>query len=274
MKNRSILVILIAFVCIFIVSCGKGSQGDGRTDIELQSGTDGLTFEFMDGFPEEVFEEGRIYATFELRNEGVYDIEDGIVVLSLEKDFLNIDSWELPELFKQDSDEIVSFEELKGKSLSNTRGEKQVISAILRAKEVDETRNKIESRVILNACYQYNTILSETICIDTDPNDLKAAQKTCKAKDISSSGQGAPIVITNVEQEIVPADYSDRVKVQFTIHAKNKGDGLIIDNDRYKEVCAGDGIKEEDYLSTLICHEKTDFTEIKPVLDVLMNSLG
>ena len=34
------------------------------------------------------------------------------------------------------------------------------------------------------------------------------------------------------------------------------------------------GIKEEHYLSTLICHEKTDFTEIKQILDVVMNSLG
>jgi phenylalanyl-tRNA synthetase beta chain len=33
-------------------------------------------------------------------------------------------------------------------------------------------------------------------------------------------------------------------------------------------------VKENNYLSTLICHEKTDFTEIRQVLDILMDSLG
>ena len=34
------------------------------------------------------------------------------------------------------------------------------------------------------------------------------------------------------------------------------------------------GIKEKRKLGILLCHEKTDFTEIKQVLDCLLNSLG
>ena len=33
-------------------------------------------------------------------------------------------------------------------------------------------------------------------------------------------------------------------------------------------------MKEEDKLAVALCHEKTDFTEIKQILDALMRSLG
>ena len=101
--------------------------------------------------------------------------------------------------------------------------------------------------IVLNACYPYSTVFSETICIDTDPNELSVAQKTCTTKDITSSGQGAPIAITKVEQKIVPANSVDKVKLQLTIHAKNKGDGIIINPDKYSDICTGGRMGEEDY---------------------------
>lgn len=244
-KKKYALVSLLILVLLSINGCGNRSRRD-NTEVKLQSGTKGLTLEFMKNFPEEVVEEGRLYASFELRNEGFFDIKQGILVLSLEKDFMEIDSWELPETFKSNSDNTITFD-LNGKTISNIMGEKQVASAVIKTKKIDDTRNKIESMIVVNACYPYATILSETICIDTDPNELRIVQKTCKVKDITSSSQGAPVAITKVEQKIIPGSDKDNVGLQFTILAENKDDGLIIDQNKYKDICIGRGSSKEDY---------------------------
>jgi hypothetical protein len=242
MKKRFTLLIIL--ICLLFISCNNNRNNIG--DTKLQKGIDGLTVEFMKNMPKEVYEEGKIYSTFEMRNGGFFDIDEGILVPSIEKDLVEIDSWDLPSSFRKENTESILFD-LKGKSLVNTRGEKQVGSIVLKARQIDDTRNKIESRIILNTCYPYLTIMSETICIDTDPNNLAVAKKTCKTKDITSSGQGAPIAITKIEQKTVPSDSKDSVVVQFTIYAENKGKGVIISKDRYKEVCQGKSLKKEDY---------------------------
>lgn len=239
----------VIFLCLMVSllvlsSCGKGT---GRVEnVKFQTGTKGLSIDFLEkGRSKQVFEEGTMYATFELRNEGFSDISQGILVPSLEKDFIELDSWELPREFRTEGDFVIF--NLKGKSLSYAKGEKDIVSAILKAKRIDDTRNKIESRIILNACYAYATIFTETICIDTDPNELGIAEKTCKAQDITSSGQGAPVAITKVEQKILPGTSKDNVRLQLTIFVENKDDGMIIDSDRYKDICLGRSAGKDDY---------------------------
>jgi hypothetical protein len=66
-------------------------------------------------------------------------------------------------------------------------------------------------------------------------------------KDISSSSQGAPVAITKVEIRAMPSSQSDKVRMQFTIHAQNKAKGIIMDRGRYKEICLGEELQSEDY---------------------------
>ena len=71
-------IYLSILIVILIIGCSDSS--DNREDIKLQKGMEGLTIGFAkDGLPKEVFEEGKLYATFELQNEGFYDIKQGVL---------------------------------------------------------------------------------------------------------------------------------------------------------------------------------------------------
>ena len=245
MIKRGMTLIGIILCSFFIISCA--GNANNRDEIKLQTGTDGLTIDFMDkGVPNDVSEGSRLYVTFELINEGFYDIKRGKLILSLEEDFTALDSWDLPDGFDQESEKIIGFD-LMGKSISLLRGERQVASVIIRGKTIEDTRNKIESIIGLTACYPYSSIFSDTMCIDTDPNNLKIAEKTCKARDITSSGQGGPVAITRIEQKVIPADNAQSVNLQLTIFAENKGEGIIINPDRYDQICKGTNIDKDDY---------------------------
>ncbi|MBD3164926.1 hypothetical protein GF323_07040 [Candidatus Woesearchaeota archaeon] len=247
MINKTIAA-LIPFLLI-IASCSPRAD---NTEEKLQAGTAGLELEFIkQGIPKQITEQNQLYGMIELRNKGYYDINDALLVLSLEKDLLEIDSWDMPETFRKNSDNTVSFS-LKGKSLSNSNGEKQVVTAVINSREIDETRNKIESIISAAACYPYSTVFSGTICIDTDPNNLRIAEKTCETRDILASSQGAPVAITRIEQKVLPGSSSSNIRLQFTVYAENKGRGIIIDPYRYKEICLGKNIRKQDYNSLIM----------------------
>ena len=232
-------------ILISIIS-GCSSGNNNSTDVKLQTGTKGLTLEFLQGFPEQVGEEENFFAGVEIRNEGFSDIKNGKLIATLEQDFLNIMSWELPSTAHSTYDNVISYD-LKGKTISNTRGDRQIIRAVINAKKIDDTRNKMRSNVVFTACYPYSTVLSDVICIDTDPNNLGVAEKSCEAKEVTGESQGAPIAITKIEYRIIPGGNSDEVGMEFGIYAQNKGDGLLINRERYEDICLGHGIEKEDY---------------------------
>jgi hypothetical protein len=252
-KKVCLFFVFLAFIIVTITGCNSGGGGGGDvTGVKLLTGTKGLTMTFLKtGFQKEVQEGGPFYITLELKNEGYFNIEKGIIVPSIEKDYVEITIWDLKEGFSETGQSQVMFD-LEGKSLSNQRGEKGVVSASMKAKEIEESRNKIKSRIIFNACYPYATIFSDTMCVDTDPNNLRVAKKTCTAKDLTSSGQGAPVAITKVEQKIIPAESEQGIRMQFKIYAENKGDGQVINYYNYKEVCTGKSSKSDDYNVVLL----------------------
>ena len=235
-------------ILLITISCGDNG---GNVDTKLQKGTDGLVMKFMKNIPKQVYEKDKLYLNFEISNQGYTDIKEGILLPLIERDFIQIDSWELSSDLSADSENTVKFD-LDGKSLSSTRGEKKVITLMLNAKEIEDTRNKQKTNIVISACYPYSSVLSDTICIDTDPNDLTVAKKTCKVKDVTSAGQGGPVVINKIEEKILPGDSKDSVRVQFIIHAINKGDGILIDYDKYRDICIGRNPEKEDYNSIKI----------------------
>ncbi len=245
MLNRLSLILLLSIV---LVSC---TGQDNDADMPLQRGTEGIDINFLDGIHDEVMQKTRMYATIELHNKGFADVSDAILILSLEEDFMTLDSWDMPDRFSRESPDIIRFD-LAGKNLGNKQGEKQVISPIIVSKKIDDTRDKITSLISASVCYPYSTILSDTICIDTDPAGLSIAEKTCKVKDITSSGQGAPVVIKKVEQKVIPGPSQDTIGLQFTIYAENNQDGIIVSHTDYADVCKGINVDIDDYNKLLV----------------------
>ena len=75
-----------------------------------------------------------------------------------------------------------------------------------------------------DACYYYETETGPSICIDPQP--FSTENKVCQVQDLTfSSGQGAPIAITRIDQEAFAT------KTQFRITIKNAGNGEVAEPD-------------------------------------------
>tara|TARA_Y100000310_G_scaffold15573_1_gene15627 strand:- start:1264 stop:2619 length:1356 start_codon:yes stop_codon:yes gene_type:complete len=78
-----------------------------------------------------------------------------------------------------------------------------------------------DPKVLITACYPYVTKASPTVCIDPNPfDDLE--EKVCNIGSQNLETQGAPIAVTEIEQE------ASTNKIQFKIHIKNVGDGDVL----------------------------------------------
>mgnify|MGYP006995561424 CR=1 FL=1 len=75
---------------------------------------------------------------------------------------------------------------------------------------------------LITNCYGYTTYATPLVCID--PNPASQEEKVCRPGQVKmKSSQGAPVAVTNIEQENTP-----RSSI-FTIEIQNVGNGKIID---------------------------------------------
>ncbi len=247
-KKISLLVIVM-----FLIAGCKGFTTEKHpiTGVDIYKGTDALKMDFLKNAPpKEVFEDALFKAAIELRNNGAFGIKNGYLTLTLEEDYLSIDEWPIKKpLVTIAGDGQVIFD-LEGKSLINPEGDYEVTEITLKAKkmETDKLSETHPTSILATACYAYQTKATETVCIDTDANNLRGIEKVCaideKGKSLAS--QGAPVAVTNIETEILPKD-DNSVAPYFIIQLKNKGDGVIIGYDKVREACSYGPITNEDF---------------------------
>ncbi len=81
---------------------------------------------------------------------------------------------------------------------------------------LDETRQTF----LVTNCYLYSTHAAPTVCIDPAPHSQ--GQDTCQPTRYNpTNGQGAPVAVTNIEQENTPRE------AIFKIHVANQGQGEV-----------------------------------------------
>ena len=83
---------------------------------------------------------------------------------------------------------------------------------------------------LVTNCFLYATYAAPVVCIDPAP--FSESQKVCTPQQYTgTSGQGAPVAVTYIEQENTPR------QAIFTIHIKNVGGGRVYDPG-YLEICS------------------------------------
>ncbi|MBI2545550.1 hypothetical protein HYV81_00020 [Candidatus Woesearchaeota archaeon] len=125
---------------------------------------------------------------------------------------------------------------LEGKRSQNPNGDLQVFTLTAAPSALNPQSEQFKSTVIATACYDYQTEFTPEVCIDTDVYNQKQLGKACKVQDVTSSGQGAPVVVERVEVQMLPKEKG--VAPQFTITLKNSGNGEVIRREKYREVCS------------------------------------
>ena len=140
---------------------------------------------------------------------------------------------------------------VRGRSLGNPSGDTEYLDLKLRAKDLNIQQESQRTALTALACYEYESSLQEEICIETDSPEDFITEKACETKDISSSGQGGPLVIDQVEVDMRPDD--DRTIIPYlTIHLSNQGNGEVVGVASLNEICSGYGAAASDSQETLV----------------------
>jgi len=82
--------------------------------------------------------------------------------------------------------------------------------------------DRADTTFLVTNCYAYATYANPQVCIDPDP--YSENKKVCYPKKITfNGGNGAPVVVTSVEQE------NTKRGIYFTINFQNTGKGSVFD---------------------------------------------
>lgn len=270
-RIKKVMIMLV--VLLFISGCKgngvtkffkKGSDfNPATTSADLYKGSNGLTMSFLEKTPSaEIFEGGVLFIGAKLANEGAYDIDNGFLLLNLERDYMQLEQDSLRSLTDEVSfidDNHMRFN-VNGKSIEYPDGDYDVITFAADAlplSRLDPSSESYEAVVSLTSCYEYQTRAIETVCIDSDVYEFKKREKACKVEDKSLSSQGAPIAVTKIESEMLPTrENTAIVKPIFIITINNVGGGKAVKKRNIRDACfAGttewDFIDIRAYLSTI-----------------------
>ena len=192
-KNWLILIGLL--IVAFLSGCsGVFTTNSGINQPDFRTGTQGIEISLLENsLPATMYENTPLTLAFELWNKGSYDFLNGVYSVSYDPSYMTLDrsAGELPELY--------------GKSVENPTGEKRIVALLGTTKSLPSQLERITLPLVITACYEYSTIASPAVCIDTDIlKQIPSNKKSCAVKSLSFSGQGAPIAVTS----IVPRMYA------------------------------------------------------------------
>lgn len=229
MDNKRYIFIISLFL-IFLVSCqatqgqrGKrGTQGPQKT--EFRSGSEALVLSFPEGTFTKLFEgDNDVRLLVEIQNKGAYpqpDESEGldgrIWIGGFDNDILELST----------EDNRLDDKALEGKSPINLEGGRSAVLFTGSVSILPSGASSYKAPIVITATYLYKTISAPIVCIDPNPRTSNIREKVC---DISkygnialSGGQGSPIVVSKVEEEVTSN------AIIFRIELQNTGKGLVI----------------------------------------------
>jgi len=198
---------------ILIVGCGFQSGRDGPPVSApfVATGTEGIVMQFIpDQPPAKVYTGSPLLFVIEVRNRGTYTVQNAAFYLT---------GHDPGMIFMNPPGVHMLQQPLESKSVYNSEGGYDTI-------EFQSTRDlnlfdmpNYKPTFLLTACYQYQTIATPLICIDSNPLDT-TSDKACRVQSVYSTGsQGAPVAVQSVEAEARPGG------MFFRIHISNTGGG-------------------------------------------------
>lgn len=219
-------VVFMLGLLVIVTACGSSISG-GRNDvqkrIDFRTGTQALVLRFLPGTPpSNLFEGDPLGITVEVTNKGTSDVSDGRLYISgYDTNYVHLNR------------DRAALDQLPGKSLFNPEGLfSNTFDFTDPSVSMPDNTDTLPQIFKATACYHYRTQTSTQVCIDPDPYSIQLIEKVCQVKPVSfSGGQGAPITVTKVEQEVT------HNRMQFRIYIRNAGGGTVIDPSKSIENC-------------------------------------
>ena len=218
------ILIGMCILILFVTAC-KSQDISSTIDVDFRSGTQGLNLDFLDNLPPaETFEGALFVIAAKLTNEGAYEARN------IDIQLIGFD----PFFFEMNT-KLSSLAKLQGKELTNPNGEWAILEFPGKNLRIPLSTTKFDFSFLTKVSYDYETIADLDMCVDTNIySDLTVDQQSCEAKtSFSLTSQGAPIVVTKVEQTKIPS--GDSATLIYTITVANKGKGKVVGPVRMKE---------------------------------------
>ncbi len=205
---------MILLVCLLVfVGCATTS-GEYKPHV----GREGLVMSFIpQAPPSQIYEDKSVSIGIDLLNKGAEDITNAKVFVGLDRG-----------LFSPAATDLVHTVNLEGKvSTLGNLGERDDIFITTPVSRTLATE-KVDTTVLVRACYEYKTVFAATICVDPDVLDEKTnkpreCQKGPSERLSFGSGQGAPVAVRSLEMVMIPSDENTVVpRVTFAIDKVDK----------------------------------------------------
>jgi hypothetical protein len=213
--TSKLVVILIIITTLVLTGCGSSSSNQ-----VYKIGTEGLVLEFSKANPESVYEQEEFGTSLFIRNIGSYSVtEQNPGTLRIIYDNYRLTS--------QTQDANIYGIALEGKSINYPKGSEVPVDFYFESKRLTNLRENSKTEISYNLCYPYVTEYSTMTCIDTKTASKTDAAVACTAETYNGmAGQGAPIVITKIEPEIMLQ--KDYVRPQYKVYVENLGKGYVM----------------------------------------------
>lgn len=212
--------IIFVFLVLLLAGCAR-QRTSYETD--FHKGTSGIELSFLQNMPPtEVFNGSTFQLGIELKNNGAFDVTNGILFISsYDRDYSELSS---------NIEEI----DLLGKSQYTPAGERDIKTFTVKNKGTP-THEDFITMFVATACYLYDTYASPIVCVN--PDIYQTTSPVCNPETVTlSGGQGAPVAVTKVEQGIIPKE--EKVELTFKIYIKNVGKGYVRSESNYRKDCS------------------------------------
>ncbi len=232
------IFLIIALSFIFISFGCTDSTSDISAD--YRKGTQGIEISFMQNMPpSEIYDNSPIELVVEVRNKGAHpQIQRAtgwpIIVTSEGRGIgtLYLDGFD--DKIIMGMPKQISIPTVYGKGPYNPEGEYDIVTFRGNVINLDvQGLQEYDAKFMVTSCYTYETIASQTVCIDPEPYSISQRDKVCIIPDSYSfsGGQGGPVAVTKVEEKV----YGD--KIYFTITISNSGNGRVVDKNKINTAC-------------------------------------
>lgn len=204
----------VQFCCVLVIvllltACTPGSRSrEGPPSAHsYRTGSEGLRMTIpVNTPPPQVFDYQELNVLVELENRGAYTIpgdgQDRVYLSGFDNTIITnipVNGIDIPELegvsyYGPGSTDVVTFQ------------------GILQSGYL---KNPYPTRLMVTACYAYETVAEAAVCIDPDPFTTSAVAKACVARPVSLGTQGAPVAVQRVDVEPGPG------RTRFAIQIAN-----------------------------------------------------
>lgn len=208
--------VFLAIVLVLLVAGCAGFQGKSKTQAEgllreFRAGTQGVQLNFVNNLPPfRNFDVDPFMTVVEIFNRGAAEVGtagDRVYLSGFDPGIIS----GIPTTGEQ-------IPQIEGKNQFNLDGGFDTVS--FRGTVRRLTSDRYPVKLVATACYNYETIASQNICVDPDPFSVTKS-KVCVPQTVSTGSQGAPIAVTSVELEPRPR------KTVFKINLANSGGGDV-----------------------------------------------